>query len=199
MSRITALRRDDLPGLEGVFTAYEQIMGVVPETVLTMARVPGLVEAYAGVAVASAMNGIISEELAQLAGHMASAGAGCRYCQAHTAAHAEKLGVDPDKLAELWSFRTSNRFDAAERAALELAFASGQHPNAVTEAHFDACREYFTEDQIAAIVAVCSLFGFLNRWNDTVATTLEAKPLDTASRLLAPQGWEVGRAAATGR
>ncbi len=195
MSRITAPGRDELPELEGLFTAYEQIMGVVPENVRTMGRVPGLAEAYAGVALASAMNGIISEELAQLAGHMASAGAGCRYCQAHTAAHAEKLGVDPDKLAEVWSFRTSDRFDAGERAALELAFASGQHPNAVTDAHFDACREHFTEDQIAAIVAVCSLFGFLNRWNDTVATTLEAGPFDTAMRVLAPQGWEPGRAA----
>lgn len=194
MSRISALRREDLPELEGLFTAYDGIMGFVPDTVLTMARVPGLAEAYAGVALASAMNGLISDELAQLAGHMASAGAGCRYCQAHTAAHAEKLGVDADKLAELWSFRTSGRFDDAERAALELAFASGQHPNAVTDAHVDACRAHFTDDQIAAIVAVCSLFGFLNRWNETVATTLEAVPLDAAERVLASQGWVVGKA-----
>lgn len=195
MTRLAALARQQRPDLEGVFAAYEGIMGFVPDTVLTMARVPGLVEAYAGVALASAMNGLISEELAQLAGHMASAGAGCRYCQAHTAAHAEKLGVHPDKLAELWSFSTSDRFDAAERAALELAFASGQHPNAVVDAHVDACRAHFSDDQIAAIVAVCSLFGFLNRWNDTVATTLEPVPLETANRVLAPQGWHAGKAA----
>lgn len=195
MSHIRALRRVELPELEGLFAAYEGILGFVPDTVLTMARVPGLVEAYAGVGLASAMNGLISEELAQLCGHMASAGAGCRYCQAHTAAHAEKLGVAAAKLGELWSFRTSDRFDPAERAALELALASGQHPNAVTETHVDACREHFTEDQIVAIVAACSLFGFLNRWNDTLATDLEPQPLETAARVLAPQGWEPGKAA----
>lgn len=196
MSRIAALDREELPALEGLFTAYEGIMGFVPDTVLTMARVPGLAEAYAGVALAAAMNGLVTEELAQLCGNMASAAAGCRYCQAHTAAHAEKLGVDPAKLAELWSFRTSVHFDEAERVALELAFASGQQPNAVTDEHLDACRAHFTDDQIAAIVAVCSLFGFLNRWNETVATTLEPLPLDAARRTLAPQGWEPGEAAA---
>jgi hypothetical protein len=42
-------------------------------------------------------------------------------------------------------------------------------------------------------VAVCAGFGFLNRWNDTMATTLEAEPLDSAQRLLEPQGWDVGK------
>jgi hypothetical protein len=41
--------------------------------------------------------------------------------------------------------------------------------------------------------AVCSLFGYLNRWNDTMATTLEDVPLATAERVLAGQGWEVGK------
>ena len=66
-------------------------------------------------------------------------------------------------------------------------------PNAVTDADFDACRRYFTDDQITAIVAVCALFGFLNRWNDTMATTLEDTPHEVANRVLAPQGWNPGR------
>ena len=124
---------------------------------------------------------------------MTSAAAGCRYCQAHTVAHAEHLGVDPAKLAELWSFETSDHFDDAERAALRLALHAGQHPNAVTDADFDDCRRHYTDDQITAIVAVCALFGFLNRWNDTMATTLEAAPATVAQRVLAPQGWTAGK------
>jgi alkylhydroperoxidase family enzyme len=199
VTRIEPIRRADLAEHEPLFEAYEQIMGLVPETVFGMARVPGLVEGYVGMAHAAAMNGLISEELAQMAGHLASAGAGCRYCQAHTAAHAEHLGVDPDKLADLWSFETSPRFDDAERAALRLAFHAGQHPNAATDADFDDCRRHYTDDQITAIVAVCALFGYLNRWNDTMATTLEPVPIDTAQRLLAPQGWDIGRHAEVAR
>jgi alkylhydroperoxidase family enzyme len=193
MSRIDARPRGDLADREPLFTAYEQVMGLVPETLFTLARVPGLMEGYVGMAHAAAMNGLITEELAQMVANIASAAAGCRYCQAHTAAHAEHLGVDSDKLAHLWSFETSDHFDDAERAALRLALHAGQHPNAATDADFDDCRRHYTDDQITAIVAVCALFGFLNRWNDTMATTLEAKPLDTAERLLTPQGWDIDK------
>jgi alkylhydroperoxidase family enzyme len=192
-TRIRPPTREDLPEHAGLFTIYEEVMGLVPETLRSMTLVPGLLDGYVGMAHAAAMNGLISEELAQLAGHMASAGAGCQYCQAHTAAHAEHLGVDEAKLAELWSFETSDRFDEAERVALRLAFRAGQHPNAVTDDDFAACREHFSDEQITAIVAVCALFGFLNRWNDTMATTLEDVPRDTAARVLAGQGWEIGK------
>jgi len=193
MTRIRPPAREDLPEHAGLFSIYEEVMGLVPETLRSMTLVPGLLDGYVGLAHAAAMNGLISEELAQMAGHLASAGAGCRYCQAHTAAHAEHLGVDPAKLAELWSFETSDHFDDAERAALRLAFHSGQHPNAVTDDDLAACRQHYTDEQITAIVAVCALFGFLNRWNDTMATTLEDIPHATAQRVLATQGWEIGR------
>ena len=139
------------------------------------------------------LNDLLPTALKQLIGFMASAGAGCRYCQAHTAAHASHLGVEAEKLAELWSFETSDRFDDAERAALRLALHSGQSPNAVTDEDFAACRRFYSDEQITAIVAVCALFGFLNRWNDTMATTLEQTPRMIADEVLAPQGWTVGK------
>jgi uncharacterized peroxidase-related enzyme len=193
MSRIAPIPRAELAELEDGFAAIEAFMGFVPTSLFAMARVPGLLEGFTGLAQVVFLNDLLANDLKQLIGHLASAGAGCRYCQAHTAAHAEHLGVDPDKLAELWSFETSERFDDAERAALRLAFRSGQHPNAVTEADFDEARRYFSDDQLTAIVAVCALFGFLNRWNDTMATALEEVPLDSATRLLAPQGWTAGK------
>ena len=173
MDRIGPLPPEELTPYADLFRGYEHIVGFVPGTVLTMARVPGLVEGYVGMASAAAMSGLIGDELAQLVGHVTSAASGCRYCQAHTAAHAAHLGVAEEKLVELWSFETSEHFDDAERAALQLAFHAGQHPNAATDDDFAACRAYFSDEQITAIVAVCSLFGFLNRWNDTMATTLE--------------------------
>ncbi|MGK2949760.1 MAG: carboxymuconolactone decarboxylase family protein [Acidimicrobiales bacterium] len=193
MSRIAPIPRQDLAEYEEGFAAIEAFMGFVPSSLFAMARVPRLLEGFTGLAQVVFSNGLLPADLTQLVGHLTSAASGCRYCQAHTAAHAEHLGVDEAKLAELWSFETSDHFDEAERAALRLAFHAGQHPNAVTDDDLAACREHFSDEQITAIVAVCALFGYLNRWNDTMATTLEDVPRSTAERVLAGQGWTLGK------
>ena len=193
MNRVAPIPRDELAQYEEGFTAVEAFMGFVPTSLFVMARVPGLLEGFTRLAQVVFTNGLLPVELTQLVGHVTSAASGCRYCQAHTAAHAAHLGVPEAKLAELWSFETSEQFDAAERAALRLAFHAGQHPNAATEEDFAGCREHFSDEQITAIVAVCALFGFLNRWNDTMATTLEEVPRDTAERVLASQGWSIDK------
>ncbi len=46
-------------------------------------------------------------------------------------------------------------------------------PNEASVADFNEVKEHFDEDQIVEIVATIALFGYLNRWNDTMATTLE--------------------------
>ena len=43
------------------------------------------------------------------------------------------------------------------------------------------------------IVAVISLFGFLNRWNDTMATELEASPVEFATDALGSIEWQLGK------
>ena len=100
-------------------------MGFVPSSLRVMARVPGLLDGMTGLSSVVFLNDLLPVPFKQLIGFMASAGAGCRYCQAHTAAHAAHLGVDEQKLADLWSFETSDRFTDAERAALRLALHSG--------------------------------------------------------------------------
>ena len=66
-------------------------------------------------------------------------------------------------------------------------------PNAVTDAHFAELKKHYTDAQIVEIVAVISLFGFLNRFNDTIATDLEASPIEAGKRFLAKKGWSVGK------
>lgn len=167
-------------------------MGFVPNSMLTMARVPGLMEQFQALAGSIFTNGLIEPALVQMVAQVTSSAAGCRYCQAHTAHSAERLGVPEEKLADLWLFETSEHFSDAERAALRLAFHSGQVPNAASEEDFAACREHFDEAQITAIVATISLFGFLNRWNDTMGTQLEEKPKGFGERVLSANGWEPG-------
>jgi len=40
---------------------------------------------------------------------------------------------------------------------------------------------------------VIALFGFLNRWNDTMATPLEEEPIEAGEKFLAAHGWDAGK------
>jgi len=66
-------------------------------------------------------------------------------------------------------------------------------PNAVTDEDFTELKRYYTDAQIVDIVAVIALFGFLNRFNDTMATELESSPVEAGQRFLAQKGWSVGK------
>jgi alkylhydroperoxidase family enzyme len=112
---------------------------------------------------------------------------------AHTAERAAHLGVEMEKLDKVWEYKTSPLFTDAERAALDVAVAAGCVPNAVTDEMFAELRKHWSEEEIVEIVGVISLFGFLNRWNDTFATPLEDEPLEFGETHLAAQGWQAGK------
>lgn len=193
MTRLTPLPPADVEHLTEQFEATKGLLGFVPNSMPTMARVPGLAEAFGSLGAAIFINSGVPITLLQMVAQVASSASGCRYCQAHTAASAHNLGVSEDKLADLWQWETSEHYDDAERAALRLALNAASVPNTTSDGHFDDLRQHFDDNQIAGIVATISLFGFLNRWNDTIATELETEPLDFAQRILAPGGWEPGR------
>jgi hypothetical protein len=45
---------------------------------------------------------------------------------------------------------------------------------------------------VEILAAICP-YAFLNRWNDTVATKLEAAPRELGERVLARGGWTGGK------
>ena len=193
MPRVEPLPREDLPQLEPIFRMAEGAMGFLPRSLLTMARWPELMQAFAALAGTVNLRGKLPPELKQLVAFVSSNAAGCRYCQAHTSHGAERGGVPAEKLDAAFEFETSPLFSEAERAALRLARDASFVPNAVEDAHFEALRQHFGDEEIVELVAVVALFGFLNRWNDTMATTLEAGPLAFAERQLGGRGWTVGK------
>lgn len=193
MARIEPIPREDLPQHEPTFRLVEAAMGFVPSSMRTMAKVPELFEAFGRLAGTVTMMGEVDPGLTQMVAHVASTASGCRYCQAHTAAHAAHIGVDDEKIERVWEFETSDLFTDAERAALRVARDAAQVPNAVTDDDFAELGEHFTEPQIIQIVATISMFGYLNRWNDTMATALEPEPLDYAAEHLAERGWTAGK------
>ena len=217
MAHIPPLDMDSHPELQPVFASAAAAMGFVPNSTRTMAHMRQLPFVFSALfatimggdakAIFAGLQEVIPEqdaaeenlppELLQLIAYCVSLSAGCRYCQAHTGHNTERVSGAPElqaeRLAQVLNYETATCFSAAERAAIGLALAAGQVPNASDSEHFAQLRPHFSERQQVQIVAVISLFGFLNRWNDTLATTLEQAPIDFAEQTLAAGGWRLSK------
>lgn len=193
MANLDPLRREDLPDLEELFQHYDETLSFVPNSLYTMARRPEILRAFSDLITKIWRTGTLPIELKPLIAVISSGAAGCRYCQAHEAVDARERGVDEAKIADVWEFETSPLYSEAERAALRFARDASLQPNLVTAEHFEALRKHYTEGEIVEIMAVISLFGFLNRWNDTMATDLEEEPMAFAARTYASSRWNPGK------
>jgi uncharacterized peroxidase-related enzyme len=193
MANVNPLSREELSEFEPFFEAVERSMGFVPNSLPTMGLRPEILRGFAALSSAVLGPGTVELALKQMVALMASTAAGCRYCQAHTAATGARRGVDVAKLEAIYEFETNDLFSASERAALRLARDAAVVPNATGPEHFVEARKHFTDAQIVEIVSVVGLFGWLNRWNDTMATDLEAEPLEFASAHLSGAGWAPGK------
>ncbi|MEI2386195.1 carboxymuconolactone decarboxylase family protein [Breoghania sp. JC706] len=193
MAHIPPLPRETHSEFQERFDHYEATRGFIPNSILTMQRRPAIAAAFMALNKAVLYEGTVPEELKMLVSLIASQAAGCRYCQAHMANLSAIYQASDAKIRAVWEYETSDLFSDAERAALNLAFKASIVPNAVEEADFAAVKAHFDESQIVEIVASIALFGYLNRWNDTMATDLEDKARQLAERVLKPVEWEVGK------
>ena len=193
MSRVKLLADDEIEDYENLMEPIKQRLGFVPNSQRSMAHKPELLRAYGelGQAVMNQTEGSISRALKYMIANAASLTAGCMYCIAHTGGGTARGGTEEAKVAAIWEFETSDLFTEAERSALR--FAQAAVPNMATDEDFADLRKHYTEYQIVEIVAVISMFGFLNRWNDTMATALEEEPIEFAEKNLADKGWSVGK------
>ncbi|MEM7283068.1 MAG: carboxymuconolactone decarboxylase family protein [Pseudomonadota bacterium] len=177
MPRIEPLSISDLaPAERSAVEKAEGMMGFVANDALTMARNPELMHAFAKLVGAIYKPSRIDNGLKRLIGLITSSAAGCEYCMGHTAFTSEKFGVATHKIEQVWQFETSDGFTDAERVALRVALHGGQSPSGVTDEMFQELAQHFDVDQQLEIVSVIALFGFLNRWNATLATELEGLP-----------------------
>lgn len=194
MARINPLDEHAMPGLVAAFDQYRRSLGFVPNSVLIMQRRPKLVAALAQLAGAVwDAEGTVRVGFKRIISHVASRAHGCQYCMAHTAGGALHVGVDPAKMAAVWEYQTSPLYTVAERVALDFTIAAASVPNDVDDEMFAKMQSYWDDDQIVEITAVISLFGFMNRWNDTMATPLEQEPKDVGEKFLATHGWTPGK------
>ncbi len=197
MPRLEPLPLGASPELKSHFDFFLGTLGFTPNSVLTMQRKPKLVQAFAQLnAAVMDPSGEVDVGLKRLIGHLASRAGGCLYCQAHTLLGAKNFGVGDEKLAAVWTYAQSPLYSDAERAALDFALAAASQPNAVTDAGFAELQIHWSDTQIVEILGVVAMFGFLNRWNDTMATPLEAVPMAVVSSAFEASGqgvWQAGK------
>jgi len=183
MAHMQPLDKSATPELAQEFAIFEEILGFIPNSLLTMQRKPEMVKAFGALtkAVMSEKGGV-DLGFMRLIAHFASRAAGCQYCEAHSLVAANIHGVSQQKLDAIWEYQSSRLYSDAERVALDYALAAGSVPNGVTDELMARMRKFWSD-----------IYGFLNRWNDSMATELEGSPTAMGKRVLTQGGWDGGK------
>ncbi|MCF2855863.1 carboxymuconolactone decarboxylase family protein [Pseudoalteromonas sp. SMS1] len=194
MPLVTPLSQDHDQEVTELAKFFNETLGFCPNSVLTMQIRPAIARAFINLNKAVMENhGRVTSELKRFIGYITSANTGCRYCEAHTILAAQRYGGTDERLAQIWQFRENNVFTDAEKAAFEFALAASSVPNAVDNEIQAELKKHWDDGEIVEILGVISLFGYLNRWNDSMGTTLESGAIDAGETLLQNNNWEVGK------
>ena len=165
--------------------SFKGPLGVIPSSVKTMSYHPKIADAFTNLNIAvMECKGSVTPEFKRLIGYISSFSSGCLYCQAHTILGAERFGSSKKRLDEVWTYSNSSAFSDAEKAALDFAFAAASVPNKVTGKLVSQLKRYWNDNDIIEIMSVIALFGFLNRWNDSMGSALEDLPIEKGEKYL---------------
>jgi uncharacterized peroxidase-related enzyme len=182
------------PSVKELVKFFNETLGFCPNSVLTMQRRPNIARAFIQLNMAVMENhGQLTSEFKRLIAFVSSNTAGCRYCQAHTIRAAERYGSSSERLEHVWDFKKQDFFTNAEKAALQFAQEASMVPVNITEDTEKQLHVYWSDDDIVEIMGVIALFGYLNRWNDVMATSLEGDAITSGQDLLKGISWVPGK------
>lgn len=183
------------PELLDLATFFNETLGFCPNSVRTMHHRPDIATAFINLNKAVMANeGRVTSALKRLIGYITSQVAGCNYCKAHTIRAAERYGAEKEQLEHVWEYKTHDAFNEAERAALDFAWAASTIPNGVDATIKENLYMHWNEGEIVEMLGVISLFGYLNRWNDSMGTTMEDPAIESGNQWLsANTDWQVGK------
>ena len=194
MPLVKPLSPDSNPEVKKLSEFFNETLGFCPNSVLTMQIRPKIASSFINLNIAVMTNhGRVTSALKRMIAWVSSNAAGCRYCQAHSIRAAERYDANQEQLDHIWEYKTHEAFNEAERVALDFALAASQIPNAVNKSLEERLYDHWNEGEIVEILGVISLFGFLNRWNDSMGTTIEEGASETAEKYLAKSGWNKGK------
>jgi uncharacterized peroxidase-related enzyme len=180
--------------LQKLIEFYNETLGFCPNSVKTMHIRPRIALAFIEMNKAVMENhGRVTSALKRLIGYISSYSAGCEYCQAHTIRAAERYGAELEQLTNIWDYKVHTSFSEAERVVLDFAIASSLVPNCVTDQISENLRLHWDDGEIVEILGVIALFGYLNRWNDSMGTEMEKGAIESGDKFLKSKGWSVGK------
>ena len=173
---------------------FNETLGFCPNSVLTMQHRPAISKAFINLNKAVMANeGRVTSALKRMIAWVSSNSTGCRYCQAHAIRAAERYGAEQEQLDNIWEYRTHAAFSEAERAALDFSLQASMVPNNVDAEIKKRLYEHWNEGEIVEMLGVISLFGYLNRWNDYMGTSIEEGAVESGDQYLGKHGWNEGK------
>ena len=194
MALVTPLSADHDLETKELAEFFNETLGFCPNSVLTMQRRPAISKAFINLNKAVMANeGRVTSALKRMIAWVSSNATGCRYCQAHAIRAAERYSAEQEQLDNIWEYRTHPAFSDAERAALDFSLAASLVPNGVNSDIKKQLYAHWDEGEIVEMLGVISLFGYLNRWNDSMGTNIEEGAVESGDQYLGKHGWESGK------
>ncbi len=194
MPLVTPLNPDHDTETKKLAEFFNETLGFCPNSVLTMQHRPAISKAFINLNKAVMANeGRVTSALKRMIAWVSSNSTGCRYCQAHAIRAAERYGAEQEQLDNIWEYRTHAAFSDAERAALDFSLQASMVPNAVDADIKKRLYEHWNEGEIVEMLGVISLFGYLNRWNDSMGTAIEDDAVESGDQYLGKNGWNEGK------
>ena len=171
--------------IQKIIKFYDETLGFCPNSIKTMFIRPQIAYAFINLNKAVMENrGELSSKVKRLIGYLASTVSGCKYCQAHTIRAAERYGSNNKQLNEIWDFKESSAFTEKEKIAFEFTIAASSIPNQIDDKISLKLKEHWDDGEIVEMLGVISLFGFLNRWNDSMGTPIEEGALESGNKFI---------------
>ncbi len=191
---VSPLDRNSTKQAKEMADFYDETLGFTPNSLFTMMHRPRIAKAFLEMNQAVMENkGSITSSMKREIAYLSSMTTGCRYCEAHAIRAAERYGSSQERLENIWEYKSHVAFSEADRAMFDLAIAASQVPNGVSKEIKVRVKKFFSEGKIVEILGVVALFGYLNRWNDSMGTELENPAVKSAEQILEARGWEVGK------
>ena len=191
---VSPLDRNSTKQAKEMATFYDETLGFTPNSLFTMMHRPRIAKAFLEMNQAVMENkGSITSSMKREIAYLSSMTTGCRYCEAHAIRAAERYGSSQERLENIWEYKSNAAFSESDRAMFDLAIAASQVPNGVSEEIKARAKKFFSDGEIVEILGVVALFGYLNRWNDSMGTELENPAVKSAEKILKARGWEVGK------
>jgi len=184
----------DDPAIEEMVKFYNETLGFCPNSIRTMQIRPEIAKAFVNMNTSVMANhGRVTSALKRLMAYVSSNATGCQYCQAHAIRAAERYDGAQEQLENIWDYKTHPSFNDGERAALDFSIAASLIPNGVNEEIQANLKKHWDDGEIVEMLGVIALFGYLNRWNDSMGTNIEDAAVESGEKFLAKKGWTGGK------